>query len=309
MLSDYVQVSSEVQTALDTKGPVVALESTIIAHGMPYPVNVETALEVERIVREEGAVPATLGIVEGLIKCGLSEEEIRFFAASAEVLKANERDLPLVVSKGCHAATTAGASLAIASAVGISVFVTGGVGGVGPRAGETFDISADLLAIAQYPCLTVCAGTKAFMDIPATLEYLETNRLPVASYQSNTFPFFYSRDSGCAVDWVAQNVEEIADVFLHKLSMGLGGGVFVGVPVPREEALPEEITRRAIEVALERIRQEKISGKAVTPYLLRVINQETDGKSLAANVALIKNNARVGTQLAVALAQRLNSKA
>ncbi|MBC8255671.1 MAG: pseudouridine-5'-phosphate glycosidase [Ardenticatenia bacterium] len=309
MLSDYIQVSSEVQAALDDNRALVALESTIIAHGMPHPTNVETALEVERIVRDNGAVPTTIGVVGGVIKCGLSEDEIRLFATSSEVLKANERDIPRVVSKGYHAATTVGACLASASALGIRVLVTGGIGGVAPRAGETFDISADLPAIVQYPCITVCAGTKAFMDIPATLEYFETHRVPVASYQSETFPFFYSRDSGCAVDWVAQDVEEIADVFLRKLSMELEGGVFVGVPVPREGALPEEISRRAIRVALERIEKEEITGKAVTPYLLKAITEETSGKSLEANVALIKNNARVGAQIAVALAQRPNSLA
>ena len=307
MLAEYIKVSPEVQTALEAKQAVVALESTIIAHGMPYPTNVETALAVERTVRDYGAIPATVGIVGGVIKCGLSQEEIRLFATSSEVLKANERDLPRVVAKGYHAATTVGASLAVATALGIHVFVTGGIGGVAPRAGETFDISADLPAIAQYPCITVCAGTKAFMDIPATLEYFETNRVPVASYQSPTFPFFYSRDSGSQVDWTAQDVEEIADVFLHKLSMELEGGVFVGVPVPEEEALPEEITRRAIQVALERIEREDVSGKAVTPFLLNVISEETDGKSLAANVALIKNNAKVGAQLAVVLAQKQRS--
>ena len=309
MLSDYIQVSSEVQAALDDSRALVALESTIIAHGMPYPTNVETALEVERIVRDNGAVPVTIGVVGGVIKCGLSQDEIRLFATSSEVLKANERDIPRVVSKGTHAATTVGACLATASALGIQVLVTGGIGGVAPRAGETFDISADLPAIVQYPCITVCAGTKAFMDIPATLEYFETHRVPVASYQSETFPFFYSRDSGCAVDWVAQDVEEIADVFLHKLTMQLGGGMFVGVPLPREEALPEETSRRAIQVALERIEKEDITGKAVTPYLLKVIAEETGGKSLEANVALIKNNARVGAGLAVALAQRQNGQA
>lgn len=298
-------MSPEVQTALREGRPVVALESTIIAHGMPRPTNVETALEVERIVRENGAVPATIGILSGEIKLGLSAEEIDFFGQSRDVLKAGERDIPMIVARRLHAATTAGASLSIAAAAGVRVFVTGGIGGVAPQAGTTFDVSADLSAIAEYPCLTVCAGTKAFMDIQATLEYLETQRVPVIGYREGFFPFFFSRDSGCKLDWVAKDAAEVADFFAARLSLGTAGGMLVGVPLPAADALPEETAKSAIRAALDSIEGQGIHGKEVTPYLLRTIVRETGGKSLEANIALIKNNAGVGAQIASSLAKRL----
>jgi pseudouridine-5'-phosphate glycosidase len=301
----YIKIAPEVRAALRENRPVVALESTIIAHGMPQPTNVQTALEVERIVRANGAVPATIGILAGEIKLGLSAEEIAFFGSSQEILKAGERDVPLVVTRRLHASTTAGASLSIAAAAGVRVFVTGGIGGVAPQAGATFDISADLMAIAEYPCLTVCAGTKAFMDVPATLEYLETHRVPVVGYQESFFPFFFSRDSGCKLDWVAQDAAEVADFFADRLAMGLAGGMLVGVALPAAEALPEESTHAAIRAALDSLAGQDIHGKEITPYLLGMIVQETKGQSLAANIALIKNNAGVGTEIAVALAEKL----
>jgi pseudouridine-5'-phosphate glycosidase len=304
MRSEAITVNPVVHRALMSGAPVVALESTIIAHGMPYPANLETALAVEQIVREAGAIPATIGIIQGAIKVGLTEDEIRFFSTSHDILKAGERDFPLVVARKLHAATTAGASLAIAAAASIQVFVTGGIGGVGPLAGETFDISADLLAIAQYPCLTICAGTKAFMDISATLEYLETQRVPVMVYRSEYFPLFYSRSSGYKVDWVAQSTGEIADIFAAKLSLGMEGGMLVGVPVPEAQALPAETTRAVIDAALAQIKAHDIRGKEVTPFLLSTIKQETGGKSLEANIALIRNNAQVGAEIAVALAAK-----
>jgi pseudouridine-5'-phosphate glycosidase len=303
MLSEFVQVSGEVKEALAKGEPVVALETTIIAHGMPYPTNVDTALQVEETVRANGGIPATVGIIGGTIVFGLSKGEIEFMGISKEVYKAGERDLPLIVTRRLHAATTAGATLAIASSAGARVFVTGGIGGVGPGAGQTFDISADLQAMARYPCITVCAGTKAFMDIAATLEYLETYRVPVVVYRSTHFPFFYSRNSGIRAEWVAHDLEEIADFFATKLAMGLEGGMLVGVPIPPEDALSEEITRRAIRVALQHIEEKGITGKEVTPFLLGTIKEETGGKSLMANIALVKNNAKVGTRIAVALSR------
>jgi pseudouridine-5'-phosphate glycosidase len=302
MQSDVVQLSLEVREALEAEAPVVALESTIIAHGMPFPVNVETALAVEQIVRAAGAIPATLAIIEGQIRAGLSEAEIHFLGTDKTILKAVERDLPMVVAQRAHAATTAGASLAIAAAAGIRVFVTGGIGGVGPLASQDFDISADLLAIAEYPCLTVCSGTKAFMDIPATLEYLETLRVPVIGYGTDTFPMFYSRSSGCRLDWRVDAPEEVAAFLAARLALG-GGGMLLGVPVPEAEALPETASRAAIETALVQIRDTGITGKAVTPFLLSAIKEATGGRSLHANIALIRNNARVGTEVAVALAR------
>ncbi len=306
MRPEAVHISPHVQTALSSGAPVVALESTIIAHGMPYPVNLETALAVEEVVRAAGAVPATIGIIDGAIRVGLTEEEIKFFSTSKEILKAGERDIPLVVAKKLHAATTAGATVSIAAAAGIRVFVTGGIGGVGPSAGQDFDISADLLAIADYRCLTICAGTKAFMDVPATLEYLETLRVPVLVYRSDTFPLFYSRSSGCKVDWVVQTPVEIAEAFAAKLALGTSGGMLVGVPLSEEEALPESVTQAAIQVALERIKGQGITGKAVTPFLLSAIKDETGGKSLQTNITLIKNNAQIGAEVAVALASKLS---
>ncbi|HVO41463.1 MAG TPA: pseudouridine-5'-phosphate glycosidase [Aggregatilineales bacterium] len=298
-----IQVNLEVARAIEAKAPVVALESTIIAHGMPYPTNFETALAVEGIVRQAGAVPATIGIVEGQIRVGLSEDEIRFFSTRHDILKAGERDISMVVARKRHAATTAGSSLAIAASAGIEVFVTGGIGGVGPGAGQTFDISADLLAIAGYRCLTVCAGTKAFMDVPATLEYLETQRVPVLAYQADEFPLFYSPSSGCKVDWRADSPAEVAACFAAQRALGTGVGMLLGVPLAAEYALPEAETRAAIEVALAKIKSAGITGKAVTPFLLSAITDTTGGKSLDANIALIKNNARIGAEIAVALAK------
>lgn len=307
MKPEQIRASSEVEAALQSGGPVVALESTIISHGMPYPTNFETALVVERIIRDGGAVPATVAVLGGVIRCGLREDEIRILATDKDVLKAGERDIPLACSRGCHAGTTVGATLAVASALGIRVFATGGFGGVAIGAGETFDISADLLAFAEYQTIAVCAGAKAFMDIPATLEYLETHGVLVAAYKSSTFPFFYSRDSGQKVDWSAQSVGEIVDVFVRKISVGLGGGIVVGVPLPEEEALPEDQTRHAIWTAIDRCTQMGITGKEVTPYLLKTIGEETGGRSLLANTALIKNNAKVAAEIAVTLCKRLRA--
>lgn len=299
--SHAVKLSPEVHDALAANRPVVALESTIIAHGMPYPTNVEVALAVESIVRDAGAIPATLAILDGVIRAGLSRDEIEFLGSNKTVLKAVERDIPMVVAGKRHAATTAGSSLAIAAAAGIRVFVTGGIGGVGPLASADFDISADLPAIAEYPCLTVCSGTKAFMDIPATLEYLETLRVPVVGYQVDAFPMFYSRSSGSKVEWTAADAAQAAAFFAARLRLG-GGGMLLGVPVPEADALPEADARAAVDAALAQIKQAGIRGKAVTPFLLTAIKDSTEGRSLSANVALIRNNARVGAEIAVALA-------
>ncbi len=304
MKADIIQLNPTVRDALEQGRPIVALETTIIAHGMPYPVNLETALAVEEIVRANGATPATIGMLAGKPIVGLTREEIEFFATSDDILKMVERDIPLAVAQKRHAATTVGSSLAIAAAAGISVFVTGGIGAVAPHAGDNFDISADLQAIANYPCLTVCAGAKAFMDIAATLEYLETHSVPVIVYQSEYFPLFYTRSSGQKVEWTAQDVEEIALAFAAQLDLGIRRGMLVGVPIPAQDELPDEIARAAIAKALERAHRAGITGKAVTPFVLSAIKEETAGRSLAANVALVKNNARIGAQIAVALARK-----
>lgn len=302
MKKSAIRVSPAVQQALLNGEPVVALETTIIAHGMPYPTNLETALGVEEIVRANGATPATIGIIGGEPTVGMSEEQIRFFATSEDVLKVVERDIPLVVAGKRHAATTVGSSLAIAAAVGIRVFVTGGIGAVAPNAGMTFDVSADLLAIASYPCMTVCAGAKAFMDIAGTLEFLETYSVPVIVFESEYFPLFYSRSSGLKVEWTAHSVDEIARAFATQLALGIERGMLVGIPVPQEDALPEEVVQAAVDAALERARLAGVTGKELTPFVLSTIKDLTGGESLSTNVALVKNNARLGAKIAAALA-------
>lgn len=301
MKRDAFRIADSVASALARGQPVVALESTIIAHGMPYPANRETALAVEQIVRDSGAIPATLGVLYGEIVVGLNSAEIQIMATAQGVEKAGERDLPIFVSQRKLAAVTAGASIAIAAAAGIEVFVTGGIGGVGPTASRDFDISADLPAIAQYPVITVCAGTKAFMDVSATLEYLETARVPVATFRADDFPLFYSQSSGEKSPWRVEEPAEIAAAFLAQKRLGREGGFLVGVPVPAESALPAEQTRTAIAAAMQRIEQAGITGKAVTPFLLSAIKEVTEGRSLAANIALIRNNAALGAAIALAL--------
>ena len=299
-----MRASEEVRQALKDGTPVVALESTIVAHGMPRPTNIETVLQVESIIRDEGAVPASVGLIEGEIVCGLSANELEFLAYSDEVIKAQERDLARATVTGRSGATTVGATLFVASHFGIRVHVTGGIGGVAPNFDETLDISADLLAIGRYPCITVASGTKAFMDIGATLEYLETIGVPVGSWTENTFPWFYSRDSGITVEWEANTAEEVATIFMEDQQLRGATGMLLGVPLPAADALPEERTRAAIDQALARASAEGISGKPLTPFLLSKIFEITDGDSLVANVALIKNNASVGAQIASAVASR-----
>ena len=283
--------------------PLVALESTIIAHGMPYPRNVETVLAVEAIVRKAGAQPLTLGILEGKIVTGMTPAQIETLATAPNVWKACERDIALAVAQKATAAVTAGASLAIAARASIEVFVTGGIGAVGPDASRDFDISADLPAIAEYPVLTVCAGAKAFMDIPATLEWLETHRVPVAAWQSDEFPLFYSRSSGVPAPARFDDAATVARFLHERRRLGYRGGVLLAVPLPAEYALPEAETRAAIAHALHRAKEKGVAGKALTPFLLAQIMEITGGRSLESNIALIKSNARIGAEIAVELAR------
>lgn len=280
-----------------SKPPLVALESTIVAHGMPYPANVETALAVEQIIRDAGAEPRTLGILDGEIVVGMTPDQIEQLATRHDVWKAGERDIPLALARRANAALTAGASLAVAARHGIDVFVTGGIGAVGPTASRDFDISADLPAIAQYKVITVCAGAKAFMDIGATLEWLETHRVPVGVWQSGEFPLFFSRLSGFSAAWNVPDAAEAAAVFRARHS----GGVLIAVPLPAADALPEDEARAAIATALSDAQAAGIHGKSLTPYLLGRIKELTMGRSLSANIALIRNNAQVGAQIAKAL--------
>ena len=307
MLKDYIEIDPEVQDALNNDAPLVSLESTIISHGMPHPINLETATEVERIIREAGAIPATIAIIDGIIRIGLSREELTFMATSKDIKKACERDIPFILAKKMHAATTVSASLAITHAAGIHLFATGGLGAVGPDASKTFDIWADLLALGKYPCITVCSGAKAFMDIAATLEYLETHGTPVVVWKSHIFPWFYSINSGVNVDWSVQNEDEVAEIFLAILSVDPSIGLLVAVPIPESDAIPEEQTHKAITNAVGRASELGISGKEYTPNVLSFIKEFTEGKSLQANVALIKHNAEVAAKIAVCLKKKNRS--
>jgi pseudouridine-5'-phosphate glycosidase len=304
MLSNnYLSFGAEVNEAVKNKKPIVALESTIISHGMPYPTNLNTTIAVEDIIRKAGVTPATIAILKGVIKIGLTKEEFVFLSKSKNIYKASERDIAFILSKKFHAATTVSASLAIASAAGIHVFATGGIGGVGPHATKTFDISADLISIGKFPCITVCAGAKAFMDIPATLEFLDTHSIPVCVYCAKNFPLFYSRDSGIKIDWEVNNPREVADLFKTQLSIGQTGGMLVAVPIPFDDAIPENEIHEAISIALKEVKKMDIRGKEYTPKVLSLIKEITGGKSLDANVALMKHNAEIASEIAKSISE------
>jgi len=276
------------------------LESTIISHGMPYPQNLETAHAVGEIIRAQGATPATIGIVNGKIKIGLNNEELEILAQSEEVLKVSRRDLALVLSKKLHGGTTVAATMICAQLAGIAVFVTGGIGGVHRKGESSMDISADLIELSQTGVTVVCAGVKAILDIPRTLEVLETYGVPVIGYQTKEFPAFYTRMSGCEAQVCLNSSQEIAHFMKAQRDLGLKGGILIGNPVPEAEAMEETVIQTAIEQALEEATAKQILGKDVTPYLLDRIKDLTEGKSLQTNIALVKNNARVGAQIAVA---------
>ena len=279
--------------------PLVALESTIITHGMPYPANVETALRVEAIIREGGAEPATMAVIDGRIKVGLTTEAITALGQARQVVKTSRRDLPFVISQKLTGATTVAATMILAQAAGIKIFVTGGIGGVHRGAQESFDISADLQELAQTDVAVVCAGVKSILDIGLTLEYLETLGVPVVGYQTNELPAFYTRTSGFAVDYRCESTAEIAAALTAKWGLGLKGGMVVANPIPAAHALDPALFARALDQALTAAQSEGIRGKAITPYLLAKIKDLTGGASLEANKQLILSNARVGAQLAV----------
>lgn len=296
-----VRIKDEVQAALDAREPVVALESTVITHGMPYPENVVTALEVEETVAQAGALPATIAIIDGAMRIGLSKEEIEKIGKGSEAQKATERDLSRALALNLTCGTTVSATLAIAECAGIHVFATGGIGGVARDAATSFDISSDLTALSAHQCIVVCSGAKAFMDIAATIEYLETHRVPVVSFGSTYFPLFFTQSSGVEVDWHTDSPEEIARTFRMKLKLGQPGAILVGVPIPKEHELPQGEMQDAVTEALERLGCQGISGPRITPFLLSEINKITDGRSLEANKSLIRNNAAVGARIAAAL--------
>ena len=301
MKSDIdMDISTEVQQALKTGLPIVALESTIISHGMPFPQNLETALTVEKIIREESAVPATIAILNGRIKIGLSQHELEQFAKHTSQIKVSRRDLPLVISQKQSGGTTVAATMICAKLAGIAVFVTGGIGGVHRESENTMDISADLMELAQTNVAVVCAGIKSILDIPRTLEYLETQGVPVIGYKTEEFPAFYTPSSGSLVQSRLDTPEEIAHCMKIKWKLGLDGGIVIGNPVQEQDAMDASIIQQAISEALRDAAQKQIEGKNVTPFLLERINQITMGESLKSNISLVCNNAHLGAKIAVA---------
>ncbi len=299
----WLQPSAPVAAALAAGRPVVALESTIITHGMPYPQNVRTAREVEAVIRAGGAEPATIAVMRGRIRIGLADEELELLGRSREAQKVSRRDLPAVLAGGGIGATTVAGTMICAALAGIEVFVTGGIGGVHRGASETFDISADLQELARTSVAVVCAGAKAILDLPLTLEYLETHGVPVLSCGQDNFAAFYTRDSGLPADLRLDDPAAQARFLRTKWDLGLAGGVVLSTPVPAEAEMPRAEIEASMQQALDEARAQGITGKALTPFLLARVEALTGGRSLATNIALVKHNAQVGARLAVALAQ------
>lgn len=295
-----LQIAKVVQQALREKKAVVALESTIIAHGMPYPQNLETALLVEETVKQYGAVPATIAIFKGQLKAGLSVNEIEALVkAGKKVIKASRRDLPYLVATKQHGATTVAATMIIAAMAGISVFATGGIGGVHRGGAQTMDVSADLQELAKTNVAVVCAGAKAILDLTLTKEYLETHGVPLLGFGTKELPAFYSRKSGLTVDYEISTVKEMAALLKAKWQLNLKGGVVIANPIPQTYEMEYAVMNEAIDQALEEAEQQNLEGKAITPFLLSRIEQLTKGKSLDANVQLVLNNAKLAAKLAV----------
>lgn len=303
MLKKYLDIKPEVKKALEEGKAVVALESTIISHGMPYPKNVETALNVERIIRDNGAIPATIAILDGKLKVGLSEDEIEYLGKAENVIKTSRRDIPFIVAKGLNGATTVASTMIIAALAGIKVFATGGIGGVHRGAETSFDISADLQELAHTNVAVVCAGAKSILDIGLTLEYLETMGVPVVGFGTDELPAFYTRKSGFGVDYRIDEERELAEVLKSKWDLGLDGGVVVANPIPEEHQIDPDLINKAIEDALGEAEIKGIKGKESTPFLLSKVKDITEGNSLEANIQLVYNNARVGANLAVELSK------
>ena len=301
-MNKYLDLSPEVAAALKEGKSVVALESTIISHGMPYPQNVETALKVEQTIRENGAVPATIAIIGGRLKAGLTPDEIEYLGKKGRgVIKASRRDLPVLVARGEDGATTVTTTMIIAAMAGIKVFATGGIGGVHRGATTTMDISADLEELAKTPVMVICAGAKSILDLGLTLEYLETKGVPVIGYGTEELPAFYTRKSGFKVDYRIDTPEELAAAFRAKIEMGLTGGMLVTNPIPEEYSMDPERINAAIDQAVAEAAAQGIRGKETTPFLLSRIKNITGGDSLEANIALVLNNARLAARTAALL--------
>jgi len=302
-ISDYLTIAPTVQDALDTGRPVVALESTVISHGLPRPQNLEPARRCEWVIREEGAVPATIGIIGGRIVVGLNDDQLRTLAFEDGVRKVSRRDYPIAVARGEHGATTVSGTMMAAYLAGIRVFATGGIGGV--HRGDAGDVSADLRELAMTSVAVVCAGAKSILDLPRTLEYLETAGVPVLGYETDTFPAFYATSSGLPIDARVDSPDEAAAIVYAKWDMGLEGGVLVTVPPPADLALPSDQMDAAVREALLEAESEGVTGRALTPYLLDRVSALTAGRSLAVNIALLEQNARVAARIAAALEQRI----
>jgi len=297
----WLQLSEEVREARVERKPMVALESTIISHGMPFPQNLETARMLEEEVRKTGAVPATIAIMRGRVQVGLSPKDLELLATSRDVAKVSRRDMPLVMAKKQLGATTVAATMISAAMASIRVFATGGIGGVHRGGENSMDISADLTELSNSSVAVVCAGVKSILDMGRTLEYLETQGVPVLGYQTDVLPAFYTRESPHAIDARFENVQDLARTLFIKWSLGLEGGVLVANPVPESESMDAKVVNAAIEQALREAEEQGIKGKAITPFLLERVKQLTGGDSLKTNIALVRNNARLAGELAVAL--------
>ena len=301
-MNKYLDISPEVSAALAAGKPVVALESTIISNGMPYPQNVKTALEVEQIIRDNGAVPATIAIIGGRLKAGLTPEEIEYFGKKGpEIAKASRRDLPVLVARGQDGACTVTTTMMIAHMAGIGVFATGGIGGVHRGAETTMDISADLEELGQTPVMVICAGAKSILDLGLTLEYLETKGVPVIGYGTDELPAFYTRTSGFGVDYRLDTPAELAAAFHAQRAMGLKGGMLVTNPIPEEYSMDPAVINKAIDQAIAECQAQGVHGKATTPFLLARVKDLTGGDSLDSNIQLVFNNARLAARTAAEL--------
>lgn len=301
-MNAYLSISPEVRAALDAGKPVVALESTIITHGMPYPQNLETALAVEQVVRDNGAIPATIAIMGGKLCVGVAGDDLEALAKTGlDAAKASRRDLAAILAKGKTAGTTVATTMQIAALAGIKIFATGGIGGVHRGAETTFDISADLTELSQTPVTVVCAGAKSILDIGKTLEVLETNGVPVIGYGTDAFPAFFARESGYPVDHRADTADEVASLIAIQADLGMAGGILVANPIPEADALEASEIDARIASAIADADAQGVTRKDLTPYLLNRIFELTDGKSLVANIALVKNNAAVAAKIAAAL--------
>ena len=300
-MNPYLDIHPEVAEAIRSGRPVVALESTIISHGMPYPQNVETALRVERVIRNNGAVPATIAVIGGRLKAGLTPEEIEYFGKKGRAIaKASRRDLAMLCARGEDGATTVTTTMIIAHMAGIRIFATGGIGGVHRGAQTTMDISADLEELAHTPVMVICAGAKSILDLGLTLEYLETHGVPVLGYQTKELPAFYTRHSGFGVDYQVNSPQELAQALKTQQDLGFPGGMLVTNPIPEEYSMPKDVIDAAIDQAIRECEEQGIHGKDTTPFLLARVAELTGGDSLASNIQLVLNNAKLAAQTAAA---------